>query len=1140
MGRNERSEGFILLHLLLGRAGSGKTVRLRNLLKETPVEQQPVLLVPEQGSFQNERAMLRLLGPKEAQRVWVFSFSRLADFAFRRFGGAAGRRLDDGGRSIFMSLALEQVKDQLDFYRKSAEDAELVRLLLAQEAELKMCGIRPSDLLEAVETPSDQPLSSTLQQKARELSLILEAYDALVAQSYVDPLDDLTRLKALLEQHALFKGCVVALDSFQSFTVQEYQIIAAMLEQADEVYVSLCTDQLDDPERGMGLFSLVRHTGNTLIRMAKERGVRVAAPEVLEPGKRFRAKGLFALEAGAFRTAHGAPQPAQGVTLYEAKDLYDEAETAAAAIRHLVMENGYRYRDFAVIARTPDQYRGILDVALEHRDIPYFMDKPQAVDAEPLMRLVLSAFQVVRSGFASADVFAYLKTGLAGFSTEQISALENYTYLWNLSGRKWKEAWADHPRGFVEEWTERDREQLEALNESRSAVVEPLSRFAQRVAEADGEEMALAVYRLLEDVQAAEHLKELAARLAADGRPELAERQLRLWDVLMAILDQSALVLKGCRLRHARYAELLRLVILANDIASIPEGLDEVTVGAADRIRAEEPKVVFLLGAAQGDFPLSPSSHCVFSDGERRELIALGLPLNDTLEGVAVQERFLAYAAMSAASERLYISFAAAGPEGEPKRASAIVTETLSILQGVPVYTPYSLPQTWTANAAQPAFALAAQQWQRNTPLSATMKQLFAERPGYAARTAAVDRAARKGAAGFQDEEKARKLFGTNMHVSATQIETFYLCRFQYFCRYGLRAKERRTAEMDALEYGSLMHYLLEHLFRETGAQELHAMGQQDLKAEIDRLLEQYMETHLGGSRNKSPRFAYLFARLSESALVIIAHIAEELCQSEFAPVDFELPVGEDGVPALSIPLPDGGRVSIDGKVDRVDLLQRDGVQYLRVVDYKTGKKEFKLSDVIYGVNMQMLIYLATLSENAEARYGGNLAPAGILYVPASRPTLSVARGTSKEKVRQEETKKLRMNGLLIDDPDVLHAMEPDGAGTYIPVTIKNGAPARRDSVVSPGEMDAILRRVKDLAASMAEELHRGRVAAVPLKGDTDACQWCPYFAVCGREQEDAARQMGKWDRNAALAELTRKGEHTDGTELDARPTGRD
>lgn len=1131
MRKNERSEVLVLLHFLLGRAGSGKTIRLRQLLKETPPEQQPVLIVPEQGSFQNERAMLHLLGPKDAQRVWVLSFSRLADLAFRRYGGAAGRRLDDGGRSIFMSLALEQVKDQLDFYRKSAEDAELVNLLLAQEAELKMCGIRPRDLLQAVETPEGaHPLSSTLRQKAKELSLILEAYDALVAQSYVDPLDDLTRLKALLEEHAFFKNCVVALDSFQSFTVQEYQIIAAMLEQADEVYVSLCTDALDDPERGMGLFSLVRHTGNALIRMAKERGVRVAAPDCLEPGKRFRAGGLFALEAGAFRTMHGAAQPAQGVTLYEAKDAYDEAEFAAAAIRELVMEHGYRYRDFAVIARSPERYRGILDLALEHRGIPYFMDKPQAVDAEPLMRLVLSAFQVVRSGFASGDVFAYLKTGLAGLSTEQISELENYTYLWKLSGRKWREEWTDHPQGFVEEWTDRDRERLQSLNGSRAAVVEPLLRFSRRVAEADGEGMASAVYRLLTEVEAAEHLKELAARLSADGRPELAERQLRLWDVLMEILDQSALVLKGCTLRHTRYAELLRLVILANDIASIPEGLDEVTVGAADRIRAEDPKVVFLLGAAQGDFPLSPSSNCVFSDGERRELIALGLPLNDTLEGVAVQERFLAYAAMSAASERLYISFPAAGPEGEAKRASAIVTETLAVLQDVPVYTPYSLPQTWTANAEQPAFALAAQQWGKNTPLAATMKRLFAQRPDYTARTAAIDRAAKKRAAAFADVENAQKLFGSNLDVSATQIETFYLCRFQYFCRYGLRAKERRAAEMDALEYGSLMHYLLERLFRDTGAQALHAMGRQDLKQEIDGLLEQYVESRLGGLQNKTPRFAYLFARLSEAALAIVVHIAEELCQSEFKPVDFELPIGGEGVPELAIPLPDGGTVRINGKVDRVDLLDRDGVRYLRVVDYKTGKKEFKLSDVIYGVNMQMLIYLAALSENAEARYGGNLAPAGILYVPASRPNLSAARGAPAEKVRQEEAKKLRMNGLLIDDPEVIEAMEHGSAGKYIPVTLKNGAPARRDSVVSAREMNALLRRVKDLAASMAQELHRGSVAALPLKGDTDACGWCPYFAVCGREQEDAARQMDKWDRDAAVAELTKEGGGSDGT----------
>ena len=108
------------------------------------------------------------------------------------------------------------------------------------------------------------------------------------------------------------------------------------------------------------------------------------------------------------------------------------------------------------------------------------------------------------------------------------------------------------------------------------------------------------------------------------------------------------------------------------------------------------------------------------------------------------------------------------------------------------------------------------------------------------------------------------------------------------------------------------MHYLLEHLFRDTGAQKLHAMKQQELKEEIGSLLEQYLETRLGGMQNKTPRFTYLFARLSEAALVIVAHIAEELCQSRFEPVDFELPIGGDGIPPLAIPLSDGGMVSIN------------------------------------------------------------------------------------------------------------------------------------------------------------------------------------------------------------------------------------
>ena len=1107
-----------MLRFILGRAGSGKTETVRAVLKSMAQTSQKtlMLIVPEQSSFENERAMLRLLGAKDAQRIQVMSFSRLADAAFRRYGGAAGRRLDDGGRSIIMSLALEQVRDQLNFYRKSAESTELISLMLSASTEFKMCDIKPREL---EHTAQGMPLG-TLKQKMTELSLILSAYDALVAQSYVDPLDDLTRLKNVLQEHEFFSGYTVALDSFQSFTVQEYNIIQLILAQADDLYVTLCTDQLDDPECGMGLFSLVRRTGKNLMRMAKQSNVKIAAPEILQSGRRFENPALAAIEAGVYRFGHGpAPCANRDVTIYEAKNSYDEAAFVASTIRNLVIEEQYRYRDFAVIARSPDRYRGILDMALERRQVPYFMDKPQAVDAEPLMRLVLSAFQIVQSGFSSDAVFSYLKTGLAGLSTEQIAQLENYVFIWNISGKKWREEWTEHPQGFVETMTEGDTRKLKEINTSRAAVTVPLMRFANRLKETDGEGMAAAVYGLLQDIKTPEHLKNLAHRLSECGEPDLADRQLRLWDLLMNILDQTALVLHGSRVTHTRYAELLHIVILANNMASIPQGLDEVTVGAADRIRTNAPKVVFLIGTVQGEFPLAPASNCVFSDGERRELIQLGLPLNDTMEGTAVQERFLAYSAMSAASQKLYLSYPVSGMAGEPNSPSSIPNEACSILKNLKVLNELMLPQTYFANAKEPAFELMAQQWNHNTSLSATLKKLFAGR-GEGHRLQAIDRAAQKRPAAFADTDRARALFGANMHVSATQVEKFFLCRFQYFCRYGLNAKERRAAELDALEYGSLMHYLLEQLFRNIGSEKILQMEQDELRKEIIRLLNCYVTAKLGGMQNKTSRFVYLFSRLADSAQVIALHIAEELAQSEFNPVDFELSIGGGGIPPLKIPLPDGGEVEIDGKIDRVDLMTRNNISYLRVIDYKTGHKDFRLSDVIYGVNMQMLIYLAALSENGADRYG-KVKPAGVLYMPANRPVISASRSTTQEKLNEESEKKLRMDGLVLDDAEVIAAMERGAQGKYIPVALKDGVASKRDHVASEQELTGVMRHIKGLVGAMARELHGGNVAALPLSGDYDACAWCPYSAVCGHERDDPTREMQRWDRDDAIRELT-------------------
>lgn len=1111
-----------MLHFILGTAGSGKTQTLYRILQQAVVERSDgsfYLIVPEQASFDNEREILERFGPYYAQRVRVLSFSRLADEVFRRFGGGAGARLNDGGRSILMSLALEQTRNQLVYYREHAMGNDLIARLLSISTELKMCGITP----EALSTAASQAAEETLCKKAQELALILSAYDALVAQSFVDPLDDLTRVKQPLIENSFFNGALIALDSFTAFTMQEYDVIKIMLLQAADVYMTLCTDQLADPERGVGLFSLVRSTGRRLKALAKENGVAIASPVLLQETPRFQSESLRRLEAGLFRTHRQAAEIPSDVKVYRAKNVYDEAAFVAATIRRLVIEGQYRYRDFVVIARSAESYSGILDRCLEKYGIPYFMDQPRSVEAEPLMRMALSAFRAVLHGFHSEHIFSFLKTGLTGLQTEEISELENYVFLWTIDGNEWTQEWGRHPRGFVEEYTSEDRNRLERLNRLRLRVIAPLERFSKQVKRGSGEAMSAAVYHLLEDFKAAANLRLFAAALRENGQANLADEQVRLWDILMEALNQCAIVLSEAELEGERFSELLRLVISAAGIASIPQGLDQVTVGSADRIRTDSPRVVFLLGAVQGEFPLAPSSSSVFSDLERQELIALGLPFNETLVGTSVQERFLAYAAMCCVRERLYISFVSAGGGTEEQAPSSMITETLTLLPQTQICSAQSLPEAYFACAEQPAFELAARHWKNGGSLAETLRYYFSKQEEYDAKIKSVDRVCSAKPFVLEDPALARRLFGRTMTVSATQVEKFYLCRFQYFCRYGVNARERRAAELDAMEYGSLMHYLLEQFFsgenRVDRGPSILAMPEEELERTIRGLLLQYVQAKMGGTEAQSPRMQYLFDRLSQAAAAVIRHIAEELEQSAFRPVDFELAIGADGVPPLILSLPDGGSVRLEGKVDRVDLYQADGVDYLRVVDYKTGNKEFKLSDLLYGMNMQMLVYLAALMENG-GRYGDNRQPAGVLYMPAANPSVPAGRGDSAEKVRKEREKKLRMSGLVLEDTAVIQAMEADGAGKFIPVVLKDGAPAKKDAVASPTQFQALLHYSKQLVVRMAKELHEGRVEAVPLKGGYDACRWCPYFSVCGHEPDGAAQEMAKWDRDAALEEM--------------------
>ncbi|MBQ4258478.1 MAG: PD-(D/E)XK nuclease family protein [Clostridia bacterium] len=1079
-----------MLQLVLGRAGSGKTRYSRELFKapDPDCAGRQMLIVPEQYSFESEKAILEMLGPQRAKDVVVTSFSRLTEMFFRIYGGLVGERLSDGGRVILMELAASQMIDQLEVYAGPAKRGELGQFLISALSELKSSALSADDLL----AYSRKLTQGELSKKLSEVSLIFSAYESLIEHGYADPLDDLTKMAKMLPQTDFFLGASVVIDSFSGFTAQEMLIIREILRKADSLTVALCTDSLEDRENGFGRFSSIKKTAEKLIRAAREENIPVAAPVYLTGAPRFGSEELRLFEAGLFddlpELYDGEPE---SVSVFGASDLYEEAEFVASEIRRLVMEEGYRYREIAVFSRSPEKYLGILDAALEKREIPFFMDRPQEVSRKPLCRLIESALKIAESGFDSNVVFTYLKTGLAGLTDDEIFRLENYTFVWNISGRKWLDPFTENPEGFSSAQSAETEEELAALNQMRVKVIRPLEKLRAALQGADGRTAAEAIYRFLEELSVQKSIDDLAKEFDQLGEREESELLYRLWDLVMNDLDQIAAAAGDTILDLPMLRRVFEALFSSNRLAEIPQRLDQVSVSAAQRSRPEGIRAAFLIGTVRGEFPLTPSLEGLFTDRERKELIGLGMPIGRTFEESASEELLLAYEAACSASERLYLSF--------PKSSSAFESELVlgaeAVLPKLRVKSREDYPDEFFASSLPAAFSSAAQRWRENSSHARTLREIFENEAQFTGRTAAIERALDEKPVSITDHRIAASLFGRGHRLSATQIETYHLCRFRYFCQYGLRAKKLETAKIDALQYGSLMHYLLEKLFLHHNSAEIAAMDEKNLRAKIAALCDEYAEQNFGGQREKGKRFQAVIARLGDSAYYLIVHIAQELSQSLFEPESFELEVGGDELP-LVIPTGDGGAIRLVGKIDRVDSYRNGSETYLRVIDYKTGMKEFRYSDLLCGLNLQMLIYLGALIENRRGK------AAGVLYMPSRRPLVSVERDADEEETGKQIAKQFQMKGVVLDNREVLSAMEENLEAKYIPVGISKGKVTGQEFLLSEGDFEKIHRLIEKKIVTMQRTLEAGDIDAKPLMENRFGCEYCPYFAICGKHYD--------------------------------------
>ncbi len=1070
-----------MLTLLTGRAKTGKSQAVLDRIAAHPGGRDQILLVPEHASHQAEIDLCRACGDAASRFAEVLSFRRLSDRVLSITGGAAQVTLDAGGKLLTLEKALLEVLPELTVYRRPSRKSAFLRQLLDLFDELRCYEVSPELLYE-----QSQAISGATRDKLRDLSLLYAAYEARLLRPGLDARDRMTKLCDSLEASGYALNKDIYIDGFTYFTAQERRCLSILLRQAHSLTVTL----LGEPNSREEIFEASLRTLERLRRLAEREG----KPVQIETLTSQDASALGHLERHFF----GASVPYEGdssqVRLLQADTVFSEVEQTAASIRRLLAEGKCRCRDITVAARNIEVYEPVIETVFERYEIPAYLSRRSDILEKPVLSLLTGVLASAGEGYEYDDMFRWLKTGLAGLQPEECDELENYVLKWEVHGGMWLRDvdWAENPDGYGAPWTPAREARLARVNALRRRVQAPLSRLAEGLK--TGETAAAkvnALYDFMEELSLQDALEAQMRSQVQAGRLQEAEETAQLWEILCGVLDQFVEIVGDEPMELEEFTRLFRQVLTEYSVGTIPVSLDQVQVSGVARNDRHTAKYLFLLGANDHVLPTPGQGGGILNEDDRAELSRRGMELAPTgMDQMGIELQNL-YAALAQPTEGLTVSWPVTDVSGAELRPAFVVDRLLALFPALrverePAEKPYRL------TAPLPALEAAVP--------GGTLWKHLEEEPVFRPRLEAMARAAAQ-TRGSLSPRAVRALYGERVSMTASRLERIRTCHFSYFMEYGLKARPRTPAAFDAPQIGTFLHFLLERVTRDV--QSLGGFAQVDqeaLHALIRKYIDEYVQQELRNFQNRNARFRYLFARLRNTAYAVIDQAAEELRCSDFVPLAFELSFGDGkDLPAVVVSEPDG-ELRVGGKVDRVDGWLKDGKLYLRVVDYKSGKKSFDLSAVRMGLDIQMLLYLFTLQKTGAARFGAQIEPAGVLYLPARDDILTAQRNIPPEKLQAEREKQLRRSGLLLAEPQVLQAMEHEALTEprYLPLRV-NKSGNLSGSLASAAQLGKLGQYVETLLHDIAGEVRRGNIDADPCchTEEDSPCRYCEWAPAC-------------------------------------------
>lgn len=1121
------------LQLILGGSGSGKTTYLYDevirLSMEHPQEQY-FLIVPEQFTMQTQKDIVTRHPNHGTMNIDIVSFARLAYRIFEELAVEQLSVLDDMGKSMVLRKVAAAQKRQLVLFGGQLSKPGFIGQLKSMLSEFYQYGITPEALREMA--PSAR--SPLLRQKLEDLALVEQSFQEYIEGHYITTEQVLDVLCRLIPESGLIRNSVIALDGYTGFTPVQYRLTELFLVYAKQVYVTVTADEAAGIYGKMGiqnLFYMSRQMAVRLSEIAEKNQVK-KLPDIMlgeQKNRRFaRRPELAWLEQNLFRygteTAYTG-EATDSIVFFQASNPSGEVSHIVHEIQRLVQEGKARYREIAVITGDLPGYGKEITHQFTQNQIPHFMDDKKNVLDNCLVELIRASLEAVRQDFSYESVMRYLRTGLVSQERAMVDRLENYILAMGIrGGKRFRETWERTYRGAGDL-------NVTEVNAFKDRVLAPLFAMQERFRQADltiaG--MTEAVLTLLADCRAEEQLESYQEYFTKIGEHRLAKEYGQVYGLVTELLKRLSDLLGEERVSRKEYLEILDAGFAELKVGVIPAVADRVVVGDITRTRLAHIRVLFFAGVNDGIVPARKERGSLLSDRDRDFLGEHHLELAPTAREESFQQRFYLYLMMTKPSKQLILSWCRTGADGKSRRPSFLIGELRTMFPNAALTDQETQadPEIYSVAEAKQRLSAKLGQYRDGQLEQDEENAQFLELYRWFAASKDNQETLRRfmDAAFFVYEQQgishavAKALYGEILSGSVTRLEQYAACAYSHFLRYGLELLERKRFELASSDIGTLFHESIDLCFRRVKEKQYdwHTMTNEtrDMLVEecVAAVTENYGNTILGSSaRNR-----YLAQRVEQITKRTVWALQQQIKKGDFIPAGFEVSFSAaDNLSAMKIALSESEALHLRGRIDRMDVCEDGGKVYVKIIDYKSGSTSFDLLALYYGLQLQLVVYMDAVTEMAQHYYPDKeVVPAGILYYNIADPLAEKKGQPDPEKIDAEILKKLRMNGLVNSELEVVRHLDRtiEKESDVIPVVLKDGeVQAGRSSVANRERFARLSQFVHRKLKEAGQEILDGEIGVAPYKnGQRTACDYCPYHAVCGFDRKTSGYEFNRW-----------------------------